>query len=619
MRPIHLHVGHFRSLRDFDIDLSPSTIMVGTNGVGKSTVLHALSFFFSPTMQAGDHDVHGECDGEPVEVTATFAELKPLELERYGHLLADARFVVRKRCGSGQPAVYEIPTRVHEPFQEIRGQTPKLKNSLFRTFAADNERYDFPTVVRSADEVDQYLSDWESQNPSELSDGWVPLPMEARSRQLFPSTVVRFIPAVQQAKIEQSPVEALVQDLIVTPAEENDELQILRDTTNVAVRALFPTGTQPIFTAVEQRLSRHIAEFSPESSAALAWDVDDEPVAINVPKVSIDIVEDGYAGALNGKGHGLQRAVILGAMRLDLERVAEDGAEPPDVILLFEEPELYLHPTRARHVAETLRRLVNGDKINLIMATHSPYFTELADFTSIRLLRRAAPPTGKRIPLRTVRAADPAAVAARLSAVNGKAQITLETLLSYMYPARDILREAYFAEKVVLCEGIEDVAHCRFAAKMCGFDLDALDIAVIPVHGKDGLEKPFTVLEALGIPVYLMFDADAKNTHILDIKEKNHRLLRLVNAKIEDAPADIATSSYAVWHDDLGVAVEASLPPGTFTREIEVAANALGVKGKDKHKKPLVIEQALTALRDAGYVSSVLNDLGTKLKEFASA
>ncbi|HXF56309.1 MAG TPA: AAA family ATPase [Actinomycetota bacterium] len=47
MKIARIEIRNFRSLEQLDLQLEDVTVLVGANGTGKSSVLHALDWFFS--------------------------------------------------------------------------------------------------------------------------------------------------------------------------------------------------------------------------------------------------------------------------------------------------------------------------------------------------------------------------------------------------------------------------------------------------------------------------------------------------------------------------------------------------------------------------------------------
>ena len=73
---------------------------------------------------------------------------------------------------------------------------------------------------------------------------------------------------------------------------------------------------------------------------------------------------------------------------------AQTDQRLPSLVLAIEEPELYQHPSRQRHLASILLRLASGaipgvaKKTQVMYTTHSPLFVGLDRFEQLRLLRK---------------------------------------------------------------------------------------------------------------------------------------------------------------------------------------------------------------------------------------
>src|SRR5689334_21131056 len=82
MRLARLHVVNFRGLRDLTMSFDDVTFLVGANSTGKSTVLHALAWFFGggpPTME----DISGHQPGEQITVGVTFTHFDDSDRDVY--------------------------------------------------------------------------------------------------------------------------------------------------------------------------------------------------------------------------------------------------------------------------------------------------------------------------------------------------------------------------------------------------------------------------------------------------------------------------------------------------------------------------------------------------------
>jgi putative ATP-dependent endonuclease of OLD family len=179
------------------------------------------------------------------------------------------------------------------------------------------------------------------------------------------------------------------------------------------------SGLRTLQDELNQTLSSYVADAKIE----LTWRPSPE-VQLALPKTEVALREDGYLCSVSRSGHGLQRAFILTmlqhlamAARVDVstdavaaEEVTDAQAavealpEPDatlDLILCIEEPEIYQHPSRQRHLAFVLHKLASntGDgvtrKTQVIYTTHSPIFVGLDRFDQVRLSRKGVIEEGK--------------------------------------------------------------------------------------------------------------------------------------------------------------------------------------------------------------------------------
>jgi putative ATP-dependent endonuclease of OLD family len=74
-----LSISNYRALRDATIPLSRFGCLIGENNTGKSSVLQALSLFFSGTKLAADHFFD---ESKPIRTAVTFEEITDADLAR---------------------------------------------------------------------------------------------------------------------------------------------------------------------------------------------------------------------------------------------------------------------------------------------------------------------------------------------------------------------------------------------------------------------------------------------------------------------------------------------------------------------------------------------------------
>jgi predicted ATP-dependent endonuclease of OLD family len=121
-------------------------------------------------------------------------------------------------------------------------------------------------------------------------------------------------------------------------------------------------------TKVENTIKDYLAELMPVD-LEIEFQAPTVDVLLTTPKI---VIHDGFRGSIEGKGHGLQRAVIFAILRSYARLVTQvKGKERKTLILGVEEPEIYMHPTAQRATRTVLRSIADGGD-QVLFSTHSP-------------------------------------------------------------------------------------------------------------------------------------------------------------------------------------------------------------------------------------------------------
>ena len=368
--------------------------------------------------------------------------------------------------------------------------------------------------------------------------------------------------------------------------------------------------------AVAEGLQDRLKEWAhADASIDMDWLYDaNKSVTIAQPSVGVRTGEGGFQGGLSRMGHGLQRSYLLALLQ---EIAGCEAAAAPTLLLGCEEPELYQHPPQARHLADVLEQLAQGNA-QVIVTTHSPLFVRGEDFEDVRLVRRAHPNAGS-----TVHAMTHAQLCELVRSAKGEnIGRPIEGLVAKIHQAlQPGIAEMFFSRVPVLVEGLEDVWTVTTYLHLTGRwnEFRRLGCHLIPVHGKDKLIHPLSMARGLDIAVFVVFDADGDETNETrrpKHENDNRALMALMGSTDDPFPEDnVWGSDHIIWATKLGDIVKDDFGED-YTRFTEAARLRYGQEG-GLEKNDLFIADWLTAAYEEGLESPTLNKLCSSILGYA--
>ncbi len=527
----------FRCLVDVAMVLDDYVAFIGANGSGKSSVLYALDWFFNGG-QLTESDVHGHVDGQPlpddavVEVTVTLTDLSHRDRERLGQYGRGERAEFRRTWHVRDNKTKVVGNAKQGPgFAGIRAMT---KVGEFRP-AYETLRgsiAELPDLGKQAGkpEIEAALAAWED-NP--INANRLVGVSDADANHMFgingPNVIkecLRFILIPAGTNIagqiggsgKGSALGQLIGAVMADAsaraqaewlAENAETIAKLRSQVRDSVEA--STGIQA------HRINTRLASLVPNASVTLTPEVPDWTPKAD-PTVTTTVTIDGVANDVSRQGHGVQRAVMISMFQALVpdeeltrrlyapvegedegqaeQRLAEALEALPSIVVCIEEPEIYQHPVRARSFARTLTELSRQSNVQVIVATHSPYFVRPEQFAS---LRRFALTCG----VASTAQATVNSVAQQAGLEPAKIRSAVERMLPTEFS------EGFFSDAVVLVEGPTDRVVIESIAALLGRNLDAQGTSVLEVCSKTSLRMSNAILSALGVPTYVVVDGDA--------------------------------------------------------------------------------------------------------------
>jgi len=631
-----VRIKNFRCFSDQTIHLRDYACLLGANGSGKSTVLAALNLFFRQSkdsktdlVRLSVDDFHHKNIAEPVEITLTFTDLSPearKDLEGYarqGKLIVSAR--AEYDAASETAEVLQFGSRLG--IEEFREYFEADKNKAAASDLKDiynrlkKSRSDLPSAGSKTAMVSA-LQEFESNNPDEC----VPIRSNDQfygatkgANRLAPHIQWVFVPAVKDIteESEESKTSGLGQLLnrtIRSKVNFSQRIESLRRDVREEYQQMLQQE-QTVLSELSGSLETKLKDWAhPNASVKVLWTENSEKsVRVEEPLASIRLGERGFEGELARFGHGMQRSYMLTLLQ---ELASSSDTSQPTLVLGIEEPELFQHPPQTRYMSEVLRELADSNT-QVLVCSHSPLFVPGDDFEAVRIVREVGLKSESE-----VAAVNYSELASSLD-VADKGNLTEKgvaaKLFSTLHPR---LSEMFFCKVLVLVEGIEDVSYISTVLELDknAHEFRRLGCHLVPVGGKSELVKPIAIARQLGIPVFVVCDADTnkqKEPEIQLHERDNKAILRLLDHDVSEYWPDshVLKNDMCMWKENMGATVSEEIG-GDWSSYKNSSAATFDHPGS-LAKNPLAVSRAVELAWNDGHRLPSVQALCTSILEFA--
>lgn len=236
------------------------------------------------------------------------------------------------------------------------------------------------------------------------------------------------------------------------------------------------------------------------------------------PKVEIDeqeimsrilFLKDGNDIGVSNSGYGVQFNILIMLSLLEkiisFAKKKKEWEEVFSALLIFDEPEIHLHPYLQRTIIKDIIKLAKGEdeefnallseyfgikKISaqVVITTHSPNILGDDYENIIRMYRKEA--TTKAVSCAELRLQD---------------KERKQLLMQFEY-----IKEAIFARAAIIVEGDSEYGAFKEFARKLEIDFDSQGIALIKAGGAESILPIISLLEKLGIKAVGVIDKDKK-------------------------------------------------------------------------------------------------------------
>ena len=590
-----INIANFRSIKNIEIELNNTTVLIGPNNAGKTAILEAIKIALTRRWgQRGtgftEYDVH-LCDSRPdpkigdpivigVELQETIAEEWPIDV------INDLSDIIQL---NPETNIYSIHLRVScawDPADE-----------------AFNPRWEFLNI-----------------------DGAPLIGRGARSvnfQEFFNYLPVFYLEALRDAGDEFSIKSQfwgkLLKTIQIPDALEKRSKRIF-DILNTKI-----LNSDPKLDQLSSSLSgiSNIASADNPGQADLrvlplnTWDI------LSKAEVIYQSESDKPWLPLLKHGQGVQSLSVLFLFKSFVELLISDlFPDGSEAFLALEEPEAHLHPQAAR----TLWRHVSSLPGQKIITTHSPYFLQHVPFRDLRVIRSGKDGTTVKSILREISAPLPPTKAIDSVATNSSGKIVYDHQQNKLFikgsleqdEYRDLLKacighaeikamhatirqlyeesltlipdseldqletfarrvrgEIFFARRWLLVEGPTDYNLAHGVANGLNYNLDENGVAVIDFQNNGNPACFAALARALGYPWLIFVDGDDAGRKYLETLESRGF-----------SKAEISDRGFIMEAGD----IELQLVTDGLQSELKEILKTIGVKEVDKMDDTQLVE-----------------------------
>lgn len=640
MKIKEVDIRNFRGLDAERVTFNDYTCLVGPNGAGKSTVLTALRVFFRDTMSSTtdllalkEEDFHLRHTDEPVVITVKFHDLEEEAQKDFAHYYRQGLLIIsavaKWDAGSRSAEVRQFGQRMAmEAFSTFfKAEDDGTSVSELRPIY-ESLRTSFPGLPRATTKTAMIdaLHSYEAAHPElctliRSQDQFYGFSKGTNLLQKYVQWIC--VPAVKDASTEQfetrnTALKMLLERTVRSKLSFKEPLDKLRADAEARYREILKEY-QGTLESLSESLSAKLKDWAhPDASLKVQWH-DDSSKYVNVlePLAQVLAGEGRFQGALSSFGHGLQRSFLLALLQ---ELAGTGNAGGPALLLACEEPELYQHPPQARHLASVLENLSAANS-QIVVSTHSPFFISGRGFEDVRLVRPN--PNLKQSNIHSLTMTE---LSKTIADVKGERPITVAGLtLKVEQALTSSINEMFFASALILVEGPEDAAYITSYMTLMDRwrDFRRLGCHIVPTDGKTGMIQPLAIATMLGIPTFVVFDADGNEQHKESGPQQqsnNIALLRLCGAEKPDPfPTEaLRGRNVRVWPIEIGRTVKEEIGEKDWSDAAQRVRAGLKIDVGNLQKNPPFIGYVLSDAWEHGAKSSELCHLCDSIIQFAS-
>lgn len=501
-------IKNFRRISEAELTLASSSFVIGPNNSGKTSVIDAIDALLSlKAEKVTEADFRLSEDGiraDTIELTGVFSSISDETAQSRGFKgrVIDGKFTYKKTyklTAVGKPKFesFTYPYRLKDEFSAVKKVQDLLNLGLTAETIADR--------LDKTGAEEKLPKNWEKDFIEVLDYETTQDPIAEENPGGFPSNVNSKLPKVIR-----------IPSLINTSDFEGKDKGLLSECLSLLFDDLLSQNT--LATEIQERLTDLELQMKPETEGSLIKQLTNDVnniIASVFPSCGIeikpnlqnlsDILKPKYEVSLfsnvktkiDKQGTGLLRTTAFAMLRYHSNLRTQKRLETRPILVAFEEPEIYLHPSAANLLRDTIYALGATDQI--ICNTHSPWMIDLTQ-EPLSLTKM-------------VNHVDNTITCKNYGLTSSFAKLATDDKLrvKMLQLFDDEISRVFFAERVIIVEGDTEILAIKNTIKIIP-ETTRKEILfksqVIRARGKASIISLVKYLQDLGIYPYVMHDRD---------------------------------------------------------------------------------------------------------------
>lgn len=549
-----LEIRGFRKCSTIDIQLGDATFLIGENNVGKSSILRAIELLLTAnTPTADDYSKIFNVDTNCIEnssteivLVGTFTEVPP---DADGWTGFKGRVFIENEI---RKIKYRKTFSTNKPKYEIWEQDKELKPAIFdgnkitidsiiasgveegfvKQHFVEIETTQNLTIAKHKGLLDTFVPAWDYQE----SFNWINNPGGIPQNVISKLPKFILIPAEHKANEIDSDKKTALGEVMSTifddVVESSENFDKVKEYFGELEKEIDTENTDTIFGKLMVRVNTTIKSIFPDSEIQAKVNLSD-PSSFLKPKYDIKLGSN-IMTDVSYQGTGMIRSTAFSLLKFREDWKKERDGDLRNLVICFEEPELFLHPNASNQMRDTIYELA-GSSNQIVCTSHSPYMIDLSREKENQVINNISIQSDSFVKSTAF------SVTEKFLELQGNDRDYVKMLVKI----DDYFARAFFAKKIVIVEGdTEDVVLRKTISILPKSTKDRIvsDYQFIKARGKATIPPLLRYFSSLGITEYFVIHdrdqgtpkAEEVNPRILTALEESEDKRVMLKENIED-------------------------------------------------------------------------------------